>query len=356
MTPTIRLAAVGDLLLTTAPWARQPGRGCEAYSQEILDLFKSCHLVLANLECTLSVGPCVETEPRVVTTSHQLSSLPKAHICVVSLANNHTFDHFQNGYHHTARALSDLKIAHFGAGGDIQEALRPALFSVDGIRLAFLGAVSASTGMKAMAGPRHPGVAPLDVDMLCAHIRRLKKEVDHVVLSLHWGEERVRIPSPEQIRQARCLIDAGASVILGHHPHVPQGMELAAGGAVFYSLGNSIANPVYYANGDRITWNRLERTGIMALMEFGPDGVVSVKQLPTLDDGERVRIDRSPWARRTFLGLNARLRGGVSDGAYRREVFRVQVLRPFLDHLLSVHRPETFKKAARKFRRLARGL
>ena len=74
----IRLAAVGDLLLTTPYGAKTPGRGLEALSAEILELFSSCDIVFANLECTLPGKKHVPTEPRVFTTAEQLQSLSTA--------------------------------------------------------------------------------------------------------------------------------------------------------------------------------------------------------------------------------------------------------------------------------------
>ena len=71
--------------------------------------------------------------------------------------------------------------------------------------------------------------------------------------------ERFRIPSPAQMDQARAFADAGASLVLGHHPHVVQGMEMVGNVPVVYSLGNFMSSHVYWDSGDYLNWNRFER-------------------------------------------------------------------------------------------------
>ena len=112
----IRLAAVGDLLLTTPYRDSVPGRGLEALSAEILELFSSCDIVFANLECTLTGKKHVPTEPRVFTTAEQLQSLSTAGINLVTLSNNHAFDAFDEGLEKTTKKLDKLGIISFGAG------------------------------------------------------------------------------------------------------------------------------------------------------------------------------------------------------------------------------------------------
>lgn len=86
---TIRLAAIGDLLLTTRPGEAVAGRGLEALSPEVRRLFASCEIVVANLECTLPGQDKVPTEPRVFTSEDQVHGLAAAGINVVTLGNNH---------------------------------------------------------------------------------------------------------------------------------------------------------------------------------------------------------------------------------------------------------------------------
>lgn len=143
---TLRIAAIGDLLLTTPRSSQTPGRGLEALSPEICNLFATCDVVLANLECTLPAEPYISTEPRVFTTEQQLESLQHAHISLVTLANNHAFDTFDPGFEKIETKLNQLGIKFFGAGLDAAQACAPITLTVNDIRIAFFAAVSPHWG------------------------------------------------------------------------------------------------------------------------------------------------------------------------------------------------------------------
>ena len=262
-TKTVRLAAVGDLLLAAEPNSSAPGRGMESLGDDLRDLLFSRDIVFGNLECTLTGDSTVPTEPRVISTEAQVSSLKQAGIGVVTLANNHMFDSMDEGFERTIDLLSRLNIEFCGAGRNAQEALRPAILDCNGIRTAFIGVADKSTGANRFASGNESGIARLETEKILELVSSLKKQVHHVVVSPHWGEERFRMPSPEQRRQARSFVDAGASMVLGHHPHVLQGMEIYKGAPIAYSLGGLLANTVHYSNGDRLEWDSFERDRVL---------------------------------------------------------------------------------------------
>ena len=348
---SIRLAAVGDLLLTTKPGAKTPGRGLEILSAEIRDLFKSCDIVLANLECTLPGREMISTEPRVFTTESQVRTLQDAGINVVTLGNNHTFDSFDEGFQDMIDILSALNIQWCGAGYNHDEACKPVIIKTAGVSVAILGVVDASSGMNRFAEESTSGVAPLEMDHLYRQINTLRTQVDHIIISPHWGDERFRFPSPQHIEQAHALVDAGASLILGHHPHVLQGMENYQKATINYSLGNFFANHVYWDNGDFLTWNRFERTGCILLAELDKTGIHNLQQIPVFDDGTTIKIEKSGWGDRCLQKVNHLLAQGVTPSRYQRETFRVRTLKPILSHLrwakLRRIRPGHFHKALR---------
>lgn len=345
----IRIAAVGDLLLTTAYHATTSGRGMEALSAEILKLFASCDLVLANLECTLPAEQSISTEPRVFTTAEQLESLTAAHINLVTLSNNHAYDAFDAGFHKTATKLNQLGIGYFGAGDNIDIAAQPQILTIKGISCAFLAAVDQSTGMYHFADACNSGVPRLDTNEMTTLITDLQTCVDHVILAPHWGEERFRFPSPSQIEQAHAFIDAGASLVLGHHPHVIQGTEHYGHGFVAYSLGNFLANNVYWEDGDAMNWNRFERTSEIILLELEPDKIANIRQIPIYDNGREIMIEKSGWGEKCLDRADHYLNKGVTSTAYQRERFRVKTLLPFKNQLrwdkIRRIRPGHFKKA-----------
>lgn len=345
----IRFAAVGDILFTAGLDGAIPERGLEALSDGVRELFASCDIVFANLECTLAGCETVPTEPRVVSTEKQIQSLRNTGINVVTLGNNHTFDCLDEGFHLMGDVLADLEIQWCGAGLNIAEAFRPAIVEAHGVTLAFLGVADKSSGQFRFAGESTSGVAPLDTGRVCCIIKDLCHKVDHVIVSPHWGEERFTIPSPEQIKQARAFVDAGASMVLGHHPHVLQGMELYRRAPIAYSLGNFIANNVYWTDGNYLTWSRFERTGCVLIAEFDCNNVHDVQQIPIFDDGETVCIEKSGWGDRCLRKVNRFLARGVTPKRYRREKFCIRTLKPILSHLrwseLRHTRPKHIRKA-----------
>jgi len=350
---SIRIAFVGDLLLTTRPGTCAPGRGLEALTDEVRELFASCDIVLANLECTLSGKKTICTEPRVFTTEAQVRGLKKAGINVVTLGNNHTFDSFDEGFQRITTILNQLDIQWCGAGFNRDEASQPVIVEVGGITIAILGVVDASSGMNHFAGESASGVAPLELGQLCRQISTLRSKIDHVIVSPHWGDERFRFPSSQQIEQAHAFIDAGASMVLGHHPHVIQGMEFHQTSPIIYSLGNFFANHVYWDNGDFLTWNCFERTGCILTAELNKNGVHNVQQIPVFDNGQTISVDTSGRGERYLVTANQLLNRGISPFRFRREAFRVRTLLPILSQLrwekLRRIRPGHFRKALRLF-------
>lgn len=348
---TIRIAAVGDLLLTTPYGTDSPGRGMDTLSTEVKELFAEADLTLANLECTLPTDDLVAGEPRVLTTEKQLESLFSAGVNLVTLANNHAFDGGMNGFNKTTARLTQLGINFFGAGTNLQQALTPAAFTINGIKIAFFAAVAASTGMSIFATDNQQGVARLDQDQIRTTIRDLKTEYDHVIFVPHWGEERFRFPSPKQLEQAHAFVDAGASLVLGHHPHVLQGSEHYAKGFIAYSLGNFLTNNVYWQNGDMLTWNRFERTSQVLIIELEKNRIKNVEQIPVFDNGEEIVREKTGWGKRCLYKADEYIKTGMTEKNYQREAFRVNRILPIRKQLnwnrLKRLRLEDFKKAGR---------
>jgi len=330
----VRFAATGDLLLASDVAGTSSRRAPADIFGDVTEVLTDRDLVLGNLECTLpGDGETVPTEPRVVTTPELVRAIRPAGFNIVALANNHAFDCLHAGFRNIRELLRELNITCFGAGDDLAQAAAPAILELNGIRLAFLGAVDPKTGTSQPARPDHWGVAAMDVDGMVNDIRRTAAQVHHVILCLHWGEERFLIPSPTQIDQAHRLAEAGASLIIGHHPHVIQGMETYHDVPIVYSLGNFVACDVPYADGDKLTWSRRERTGCLLLAELTADEVRNVRQVPSYDSGQTVNIDRTGHGDRLIARANRVLARGVTPGRYRREHLWVKTIKPALQHL-----------------------
>jgi poly-gamma-glutamate capsule biosynthesis protein CapA/YwtB (metallophosphatase superfamily) len=351
---TVRLAAVGDLLLAPPPRGVRYHRAPELIANDVRGVLAECDVSLANFEFTLpGDGRQVATEPRVVGTPELVRRVAAAGFNVVSLANNHAFDCMEGGFLKLRGLLDELGIRHFGAGLDLDEAAAPAIMETRGVRVAFLGAADQLCGVSQFAGPGQWGVAPLDAGRLARQIRALRAEVQDVIVSVHWGEERFLFPSPAQIEQAHRLVDAGAAMVLGHHPHVLQGLEFHRGAPIAYSLGNFIADEVPFSDGDAVRWNRTGRTGCIVLAELTATAVADVRQLPTYDPGRLVELDQSGFGARRIAKTGRAIAQGVTPARYRRERLWVKGVKPVLEHLRwSSLRNVCFRQVRKALRRL----
>lgn len=153
----------------------------------------------------------------------------------VALANNHAMDRGEPGLMQTIRACSDAGIAAIGAGRSIEAALEPAVQSIGDVDVAVLNLCEREFGS---AGTDRPGTAWFGHPAVERRIETATATADVVVVIAHGGVEYVPLPPLHLQERFRALIDKGVDLVVGHHPHVPQGWERYRGGAIFYSLGN----------------------------------------------------------------------------------------------------------------------
>jgi hypothetical protein len=223
-----------------------------APGQKYGELYLGQEFILGNLE-----GP-------VLPPDHGLLPVPKAgpSVYAVSLpeggrpivwamANNHTMDYGVLGLDTTLAALQCRGFKMAGAGKNISAARSPVIVSDDGVRIGIISCCEAQFGV---ATDRKAGVAEFGPWMYRA-ISHLKSEVDAVVVSVHAAVEVSPWPSPRLQAFYRSLIDAGASVIHGHHAHVPQGVEEYQGGVIAYGLGNFVVDPDIWCEKPNSLWS-----------------------------------------------------------------------------------------------------
>ncbi len=176
-----------------------------------------------------------------------LRLLEKGNVNLVNAANNHIYDFGITGIEDTMEYLDSVNIAYVGIGKTLQEAREPVIFKVKDKTLGFLGYFGGA-GQFA-ASDTSSGLAPRYPSFIFQDIRNLRPKVDYVIVSFHWGIESERYPEEWQTELGRACIDAGADLVVGHHPHVLQGIEQYNGGVIAYSLGNFIFGgryrPVY---------------------------------------------------------------------------------------------------------------
>jgi len=235
------IAAVGDIMLggRAEPYLRDLG---PAYPfQQVLPVLREAQVVVGNLECPLSVrGEAVKDKKftlRAAPTA--VNALTNGGIRVVSLANNHAMDFGPLALQDTLGVLSDAGVLYSGAGMNLEDARTPALLRTAGMTIAFLS-YSLTFPLEFYATPVRPGTAPGYADYVQEDIRKARAVADLVVVSFHWGAEVTFAAKDYQIAMGRNAIDWGADLVLGHHPHVLQEVELYKGRLIAYSLGNFV--------------------------------------------------------------------------------------------------------------------
>ncbi len=246
--PEITLVAVGDVML-----GRTLGEGVlrdgHLYPfEEVADILREADVTFANLESPLSEGGTPAAKDFVFLGPPQAAQgLAEAGIDIVSLANNHALDYALEGLAETRAALEMAGVAYVGVGDSEAAARSPVIVERKGIRLAFLAYVNtppdSGSGFDASstaAGSDRAGVAWATVEAVAEDVAAAAKEADVVIVSLHTGDEYRESANELQVALAHAAVDAGASLVLGHHPHVLQGVERYGEGLIIYSLGNFV--------------------------------------------------------------------------------------------------------------------
>lgn len=160
-------------------------------------------------------------------------------IDAVTLANNHIFDQGKEGVKRTIKVLHDASIGFVGAGNTYSDAHTPLIQDVQGTKIAILGYTPflPSSVKKKNA---EPAVSDMKEDEISEDIKKAKEKADIVVVTIHWGEEYHTKHNAAQEKIAHAAIESGATLVIGHHPHVPQEIEKYKDGYIAYSLGNFV--------------------------------------------------------------------------------------------------------------------
>lgn len=266
------IRAVGDVNLDPDYVSGLRGHGYAYAWSGIGRAFLEDDLTIVNLEC--AVSDLGAPEPRRYTFRGDPEALPAmrlAGVDVANLANNHSLDFGPEAMLDGRANLVAAGIRPVGAGADVREAGHPATVRVKGRTIAVLGFTEIVPANGWYATADRPGVARGgDSEAMAAAVAAVAKAADVVVVSIHWGIERSTRPTAEQVERAKALIDAGADVILGHHPHVVQPLSWYKGRPIFYSLGNFVWRRSFAASYD---------TGI-AEVRIAPNGTVEARLIP----------------------------------------------------------------------------
>jgi len=235
-----RLILGGDVMLS-----RHVARVARAHRdpssplRDLAPLFQEANIAFVNLESPFSDrGAVVEHGMIFKAEPEMIAALELAGIDVVSTANNHARDQGSRGVEFTLDWLQRHQIAAAGTGKSAEEAHAGVVIERNGLRFGFLAyTYDQSNGNHADMDDR---VAVMDIPRMRDDVAQLAKRCDVIIVSMHAGVEYSPKSNPQQVAFAHAAIDAGAKVVVGHHPHVTQPWERYGEGVIFYSLGNLV--------------------------------------------------------------------------------------------------------------------
>lgn len=238
--PRNRVLLGGDVMLSrnVAQRARRVLDPASPF-RDLAPVLAAADVAFVNLEAPFSdQGPVMQRGMVFKTEPEMVAGLSLAGIDVVSTANNHARDRGAYGVEFTLDWLAKHGIAVAGTGKTVEEAHAGAVVERNGVRFGFLAyTYDANNGNHTDIDTR---IALLDIETMRHDVAALKRRADVIMVSMHAGAEYQPRPNKQQQEFARAAIDAGASVVAGHHPHVRQPMESYGGGVIFYSLGNLV--------------------------------------------------------------------------------------------------------------------
>jgi poly-gamma-glutamate synthesis protein (capsule biosynthesis protein) len=276
---TITVAAVGDMIFDRRVRDLIAREGGAAPLSEVAAQLAAADAAIGNLESPLSSGGSHDGDKDYTFRGDPrgIAALELAGFDAVSLGNNHALDWGAEALADTVALLDESGIGHAGAGADKAAAVAPAVIDVDGTTVAFLS-YSHILPPGFIATDSRAGIARGrgNMDEVEAAVRAAAETYDYVLVSYHWGDERESMANADQVADAHRTVDAGADMVLSHHPHVIQGAETYEGGLILYSSGDFVFD--HYSR----------ETGEAFIMDatLGPHGVTDVRFTPVYLDGE----------------------------------------------------------------------
>jgi poly-gamma-glutamate synthesis protein (capsule biosynthesis protein) len=316
----VTFAVAGDVIphepVRAAAKAAGDGEsGWAALFADVADVFEGADFGFVNLETPVAPEHSHGTKPFLFDAPVELPEALKASgIKIVSFANNHVMDQGWAGFVESREHLKEIGLLFAGTSDNTATAWQPVFTEANGIKVGWLGMTRWLNGnrnpdkdeqphVNFFPYPGEAGGAPgADEATVLAAVRAARAQCDLLVISVHWGIEYATAPRPEDVDIAHKMLEAGATVIVGAHPHVLQPIETyktqdGRDTLIFYSLGNFLSNQsrsyVDGLNPDSNGDPRDEMIGLFAAVkrDYGPAGVRvelgHVGMLPVWEDNNR---------------------------------------------------------------------
>jgi len=240
---SISLVAVGDIMLGGTAEEVLIEKGYDYPFTKVQHLLNGADIVIGNLEGPLTnlCESTLEDKEYIFRSPPDLvvPALKKAGFNILNLANNHILDFDIQGMNDTINSLSKQHIQTVGTGNNSAQARSGTILQTNNGDVGFLS-YSLTFPELFWATKDKAGTAFGHEKDIREDVQRLSKQVDYIIVSFHWGREKSLELRPYQPKLGRAAIDAGADIVIGHHPHVLQAVEEYKDGLIIYSLGNFV--------------------------------------------------------------------------------------------------------------------
>ena len=258
---TLTIAFGGDTHFVWGISELQKKEGLTSPIERILPFFSRYDFRVLNIETVIANNGKSKNKKNYVFQSdpENLQTLKELKLDLAILGNNHTYDLKDEGLKEMLDWFKKYEIPTIGAGLNLQESIKPYTIEIKNIKFAFFS-LTLINPKEDYADNNKPGVANLN-PMLYQEINKIRTTVDYIFLSIHWGQEYNPFISKDQKNLVQQLFKRGVNFIVGHHPHIPQAVEVYSNNGVVYSLGNFLFGSAHY----------LQEENIVAVFHFDPN-------------------------------------------------------------------------------------
>jgi poly-gamma-glutamate capsule biosynthesis protein CapA/YwtB (metallophosphatase superfamily) len=281
--PSVTVVAVGDILLDRGVAQQIEKHGLHYPFARTRVLLSGADLAFGNLECPITQNGNKVMKPFCFKAKPQTASaLKAAGLDVLSLANNHTLDCNRSGLVETMQNLQRQKLRWSGAGSNRKQAEAATITTINGLRVAWLS-FSEFIPEGVFLRDDKPSIALASPEAIQRSVTQARKQAQIVIVSLHWGVEYAARPRANQTNWAKIAVDNGADLVLGHHPHVLQGLQVQTRRSgstlrrslVAYSLGNFVFDSPR-------AWDKRTAQTMILRCTFDRNGLLSAEVVPII--------------------------------------------------------------------------
>ncbi len=273
-TSSVSILVVGDVMLDRNVRNIINKIGFDKFFAGVRDMVETPDIAVANLEGTFTTNPSitaslVSKELQFTFDPALSSALADLGFDVMGLANNHSYNFGKNGLESTRRYIGSAGMLYYGDPFNKDEI--STVITKNNIRIAFIGFHEFYYS---------------NFDKVMSEIARLRKDVDVIIISPHWGIEYQKEPTIEMVNWAHQFIDQGADIVIGAHPHIVGNTEIYKDKKIYYSLGNFVFDQYF---------SKATMEGLAVVLDIEKKGDkfnINYTDIPIVVDREGVRVNR----------------------------------------------------------------